>query len=232
MGNLSPQPEDSNTTGCLKILLIVICVGLVLLVATCTAIFVAFNRSEASDQTVRQQAAERLLKPCTQVRIWNDGGAHTATISDAEARLFGSVTQKTIAREADTGSSLSTHRRALDVEVTSSDGSVVLLAFDTEFPAAYCIESIDTWFFATPPLAVFATLVWVTLALEAGVDQHTLSPSVSSVQRMFDRATGPDWPKWEGLSADERAFVSDWFKRFNAVSGEAPLDASKLFPAK
>lgn len=226
------EPQPTTTSGCLWVLLTVVGVGMLLLVGTCTAIFVVSGNSEVQDQKARRDAAERLLGPCTKVRLWNDRGAYTATLGDEEARLFGSITQKTLAIEADTGSSLNTYNKGVTLELTCADGSTIQLTHDCSFPAAYCIEAIDTWYFKSPPQAFLVALVWVTLALEAGIDPHSFSPSASTVRSMYTKVARPDWPKWDGLSDQECAFISTWFKRFNAVSGEAPLDDSRLLPAK
>lgn len=226
------ESQPTTTNGCLWVILAVVGVGMILLVGTCTAIFVVSGHNEGRKQKTRLELSERLLKPCSKVRLWNHGGTHTATLNGEEAELLGSISQKTLANEAGTGSSFGNYHKALTLELTCSDGSTIQFRYDTSLPAAYCVEATDTWFFTSPPQALLATLVWVTLALEAGIEQNTLSPSVSTVQSMYVKVAKPNWPKWDGLTDQECAFISSWFSRFNAVSGDAPLDGSRLFPAK
>ncbi|MCB9892870.1 MAG: hypothetical protein H6839_00305 [Planctomycetes bacterium] len=223
------RPAKSQT---LWVLLAVAGICALLPVAMCTGV-IEFSRSkEAQRQTLRRETAQRLLSACSTVRLGDTAGTHTAILSGEEARLLGAITQKMLAQEAESGSSWASHNKMVWVELVSTDGSATRLAYDTSLPSAYNIDPNDFWYFGDSPCAMFFTLVWAAHALEDGLDPDALFPSVSSVNAIYSRASSPEWPKWRGLTVQERAFVSGWFQRFNAASGQPPLDESRLFPAK
>ncbi|MCA8912588.1 MAG: hypothetical protein KDB82_12860 [Planctomycetes bacterium] len=230
MGNFAPQPEDSNTTGCLKVLLIVICVGLVLLVATCTAIYVASSKASDREQEIRQQASDVLKPGVTKVLLIDQKGDDPVELQGDEARLFGTIGRKELARHADTPGAFNYYFQSLRVEYTCADGSALVLKVDGR--EAYYLGESDEWYLGSRHHAFFIMLVFVTSNLERGIDPMPNHLGRATVQDAFNYMYIPEPTPWEGLDADEQAFVKSWINRYNKVSGEAPLDASELFPAR
>lgn len=224
-------PEDGKSTGRPNVLLIVACVGIVLWILGVAAIFMAWTSASSAEQQNREQAADVLKPGVRKVSILNAEGIHPIELLGEEARLFGTIGQKELAREVNSDSGWMNYNfKELSVEYTCADGSTLTLDMDGQ--GAYYLVKFDTWYLGSRHHAFFVRLVYVTFNLERGVDPMLNNLGREHVESAFDYMYIPQPTPWQGLEADEQAFVKSWVDRYNKVSGHEPLSVSKLFPAK